>query len=139
MATVSDPRYQAALQDFCVYYQGVHRAAGEPPYSEVARACRVSITSVHRYLNGIILPPWRYLARYLDAYGDEITRQANDAALTDLKTKWMAVRDVRKPIGVPNPNPTALEATSTGNSTLRRLLAAVPDSETPDPSLRRLA
>lgn len=93
---VSSPQYKKALSEFSTYFQRIHRIAGEPTYKEVSRRLGVSEASVHRYLNGVILPRWQFVAKYLDKYARELG-QGHDYDC-ELKDRWMITRNVLKPI-----------------------------------------
>jgi hypothetical protein len=77
----------------------VHRAAGEPSYNLVSRRIRVSPATMHRYLNGVILPRWQFVADYLKAFEREMGFAVNPARCeNELKVRWMAARNILKPI-----------------------------------------
>jgi transcriptional regulator with XRE-family HTH domain len=152
MTSVNDPEYVAGLLEFSRRLRVVHRDLGDPSYETVAKACGVSVTTVHRYLTGKTLPPWRFVARYMervpfvdDARYELGARRAPEVeqeiaaqlavALRTLRTAWASARNVLRPIDGP------------GGGRLGQLyqLPGLPDDQDPpdeqDPSAtrRRLA
>jgi len=122
-ATVNDPEYQAALARFNRQLRRLYRAAGEPPYRVVARDCAVSVTSVHRYLNGVILPRMIFVSKFITIYGDEIVQVLSGDELRELRARWMDVRDVLKPLGTGG-DQNEVDASLDGGAEVRRLMAA---------------
>lgn len=96
MVSVNDPVYRAGLEKFAELMSDLKVDAGDPSYPEIAFACEVSTSSTFRYFNGEILPPWRFMAAFLHAYGEEIAHEMGPAFRAKVKADWTAVRQLRR-------------------------------------------
>lgn len=134
--SVNDPRYRAALARFNRQLRRLYRAAGEPPYREVASDCGVSVTTVHRYLNGVILPRMSFVSTFLSRYGDDIAQVLSTDELYELRTRWMDVRDVLRPIEADEGRDEG-DSSSAGGALVHRLVAVPANEDDPRSERRR--